>query len=329
MEETSLGPRSPWRRKAFSEVQVVLDWADLSYNPADDLIFPCVLDTTEILPAAEARYIMYYAPHNDPGGICLAYAAAPEGPWREHPGNPVISNRWSPHYAVDHVSGPHAIFVPEASELFLYYHGDNETTRFATSVDGVNFSYGDVAVSADDLEDADGASYARVFRHTMPSTGSRYVMIFLSYRYAPGSWSKIVSHGLYYAWSQDARTWQVAARPILSHGDPAPGALRCSPYLLTYQGRHFLFYHQDVAVVGPRPSPKTAIYSVEVDADLNPIGSPQLWCQPEVFDPTNPRVSDPYLLMTEGSTYLYAAIGPRLHQKIGLAKVARHAPDGL
>ena len=72
---------------AFRHQGVVLDYKDLKYNPCNDIIIPSVIATDQ-LQKPLGRYYMYYAPHNAPGGICLAYADSPAGPWKEYEANP-------------------------------------------------------------------------------------------------------------------------------------------------------------------------------------------------------------------------------------------------
>src|SRR5512133_210639 len=52
---------------------VVLSAADLKYAPHQDIIYPAVLRTGSRLENPLGQYYMYYAPHDVPGGICLAY----------------------------------------------------------------------------------------------------------------------------------------------------------------------------------------------------------------------------------------------------------------
>ena len=73
----------------FRHQGVVLDYEDLKYNPCDDIIIPSVVETTR-LQKPLGQYYLYYAPHNAPGGICMAFADSPAGPWKEHPANPLI-----------------------------------------------------------------------------------------------------------------------------------------------------------------------------------------------------------------------------------------------
>ena len=84
---------------AFRHQGVVLDYKDLKYNPCNDVIIPSVIATDQ-LKKPLGRYYLYYAPHNAPGGICLAFADSPAGPWKEYEANPLITREWAPHYKV-------------------------------------------------------------------------------------------------------------------------------------------------------------------------------------------------------------------------------------
>lgn len=97
------------KHPTFTHDTMVLEPRALRYNPHDDLIFPSVIDTAGRIAGALGRFYMYCAPHDAPGGICLAYADELVGPWREYRHNPIITRDWSPHYRVGHVSSPHAL----------------------------------------------------------------------------------------------------------------------------------------------------------------------------------------------------------------------------
>ena len=62
---------------------MVLDYKDLKYNPCNDILIPSVIATDQ-LQKPLGRYYLYYAPHNAPGGVCLAYADSPAGPWKAY-----------------------------------------------------------------------------------------------------------------------------------------------------------------------------------------------------------------------------------------------------
>jgi hypothetical protein len=79
---------------------------------------------------------------------------------------------WAPHYKVSHVSGPHALWIDEEKKLFVYYHGENDVTRFASTTDGIHFQYEGVPATTKDFDAISEASYARVFRYTIPGKGN-------------------------------------------------------------------------------------------------------------------------------------------------------------
>lgn len=116
----------------FPSYRYVRDAFDspLAYNPTGETIFPCVRGVYDKISGAKGRYYLYYAPHDSPGGICLAYADRLEGPYTEHPGNPIV-DRVLPTTTVSHVSSPHVVWNASSREFFLYFHGENTTTRVA------------------------------------------------------------------------------------------------------------------------------------------------------------------------------------------------------
>ena len=112
----------------------------LQYDPTGEWMFPSLLDTTEILPDAPAKWLLAYSPHDAPGGICFAWSNDLAGAWQEADNNPVIAKDWvvdptarhcSHYYMVSHVASPHLIWLPERQEVACYFHGENDTTRVA------------------------------------------------------------------------------------------------------------------------------------------------------------------------------------------------------
>ena len=300
----------------FEPGGIILDYADLSYNPCDDIIFPSIVKTGGHLSGSLDAYHMYYAPHDPPGGICLAHAPAIEGPWTEYASNPMITKDWPPHYEVGHVSAPDAIWVQGASQLFLYYHGDNDTTHYATSKDGMHFEYGGVAVDqtfyGDFMEDQyDRVFYGRVFEHGIPSGENGYIFLF-----ARSSDQGLHKQGIYLSWSRDARKWSRPTRLIA----PTGGArFVCSPCFFSLHDKHYVAYHAEFHDPVADPVAYTDIYVVEVDATLSackPLGK----LMDHGFYEGNPRVSDPCIVIENGIAYLIVAIDKRLNQRFALAK---------
>jgi hypothetical protein len=287
----------------------------LRYNPQNDIIFPTVFRAADHLERPLGRYYLYYAPHSQPGGLCVAFADDLSGQWREHPANPLIAGSWPPNHDVEHVSSPHALWREDLGEIWLYYHGDNDTTRWATSKDGLHFEYGGEAIHAPPLG-MDGASYARVFQSPFAAAPAPYLMTLLLYQCVEGSWDRYVRHGLFGAWSTDGARWELVPRPILGQEDLAEGAFVCSPFVTRWGERVFMLYHLDEP--GDDPCLSDA-YAVEIDVRLMTVGEPFLVCSRRAFGETNERIADPFLIVDGGRSYLFGSIGPRLGQRIGVS----------
>ena len=155
----------------------------------------------------------------------------------------MIGNTWLPYYStVSHISSPHAVWIEGERHLFLYFHGENSITRYATSDDGIHFSYGGTAVSRDDTTGGE-TSYARVFEQSVPRLGTRYLMLFMDNPTAalPGPTGP-VSRRIRWAVSNDARTWAMQPEPIVTpQGIEGPNA--SGPFFLRWDDRNLVIYH--------------------------------------------------------------------------------------
>ena len=296
--------RPPSRFPSFTYQGVILDPVDLKFAPHPDIIHPSVLATAGRIPEATAPYLMYYAPHDAPGGICLATAEHPEGPWIEYPENPLIGADWPPQHQVSHVSSPHVIWHEEEKQLFLYYHGENDTTRFATSTDGLHFTYGGTAVDASMLEDGViEASYARVFPWQ-----NEYVMFLMGNNQG--------TRNIYRADSANGREWHTRPEAYIS---PPPGYGQMGPgALLIRDGEPWLICFGNLAD-GPEFEPVSDLLLYTLSPDLNQAEYHGILMPHSAAGPNNRRINDPCLLETEDELYLYVNVGRRLNQKIGLA----------
>jgi hypothetical protein len=261
-------------------------------------------------------YYMYYAPHDPPGGICLAHAPALSGPWTEHIGNPLIKNDWPPHYKVGHVSAPHAIWVSGESRLFVYYHGDNDQTHYAVSENGIDFTYGGVALDQSDYTDYlpgvyDRVFYGRVYEHRLPSRDNQYIMLVVRQ-----SVQGAHKQGIYLSWSQDARNWSQPVRIIEPSGN---AGVVWSPCLFRLRERYYVAYHVEFQSSATDPNPHTDIWVDEFDADFTvrkPLG-PML--DHRLFGETNTRVADPLVLVEDGTVNLVVSIDTWFNQRMALA----------
>ncbi|MEI6647151.1 MAG: hypothetical protein WCP12_14030 [bacterium] len=289
---------------AFKYQGVVLDYKGLKFNPCDDVIVPSVI-STEKLQKPLGRYYMYYAPHNMPGGICLAYADTPEGPWKEYLENPIISRDWQPHYKVSHVSGPHAIWMEEEGKLFVYYHGENNVTRFASTTDGIHFKYEDVAFTTKMFEGLSEASYARMFRYTIHGKDNRYIALIMG--------NNKGTRRIYMATSKDGRVWEPRQTPLV---DPPPGTDQiANASYLPWNGKHYIIYHAHWTV----QNLVADLHVSEVDPAFEQSKYVGLLYDHKAAGLDNVAQMSANLLKDNGKLYLYVNIGPRLHQKISLA----------
>lgn len=208
--------------------------ANLRYNPTGELIFPCIRGMYDKISAPLGRYYLYYAPHDAPGGICLAYGDSLGGQFTEYAANPIIPNVWAGNYSVSHVSSPHVIFNAANRKFYLYFHGENTATRMAWSTDGVHFTYYGQVLGTSAIPGSTETSYARVFEHAVPGLANTYVMVFMG-----------VTSGtrkIFWGWSDDGKSWQFDPTPLVTPGPDGVTDLS-GPYLLKSNGTAYVVYH--------------------------------------------------------------------------------------
>lgn len=280
----------------------LFDHDQLEYNPTGEFIFPSLFHAGKHLADPLGEWYLYYAPHERPGGISLAYADSLDGPWTEYADNPLIGNEWQPHYGpVSHISSPDAFWHPAEKQVFLYFHGENTTTRYATSPDGVTFSYGGVAVTAADSgPGVSEASYARVFTHPDPAQRGRYAMFYMD--------NLDNTRRIRVATSDDARTWQVDPEPLVEPG-PAEGANVSSADLWRWRGRFYVIYHASSGNIHART----------VDLGLSRVGPSRILHSSMDSPPDRGRSAAPQVVAAGGRQYLFYEAGSRLSATIAYA----------
>jgi hypothetical protein len=298
-------PVVPAGLPVFRHHSVVLDYKDLKYNPCNDVIIPSVIRTQPNLAQPLGRFYLYYAPHNAPGGICLAYADRLEGPWKEYEANPIIRKDWPPHYSVAHVSGPEAIWNEQEHKLFLYYHGENDVTRLASSTNGIDFQYEGAVVTTNMFDQITEASYARVFRYTIPGRDNRYIMLLMG--------NHKDTRNIYLAWSKDGRTWEPRRTPLVT---PPPGTSQVAQaWYFPWQGKHYLIYHAHEA----KDVTYASLHVSEVDAAFEHTQYLGVFYDRTSIAPDNVAQMSPCFITEGNRIYLFTNVGPRLNQKIALA----------
>lgn len=274
---------------------------DLRYNPTGELIFPCIRRVEGRATNPLGRYYLYYAPHNAPGGICLAYGDRLDGPFTEYEGNPVVSRAWAPHYDVSHVSSPHVLWNESNRTFYLYFHGENTTTRLARSADGLNWTYDSVILTTADLPpDVTETSYARAFRHAIPGRGNTYVLMFMG--------NQAGTRKIFLAWSSDQRDWTVQQTPLVS---PAPDGEEQigNPHLVLKDGVPHVIYNGSS---GP-------VYVARVGAQFDEETHLGVLHRPLTGFPDQGRSAAPAFAQVDGTVHMFYEAGPRLDARISLA----------
>jgi hypothetical protein len=285
----------------YQYIGVPFDKSKLRYNPTNELIFPCIRGVYDKIAAPRARYYLYYAPHEKPGGICLSYGNTLGGPFTEYPSNPIIKNVWAPHYNVSHVSSPHVIWIPETKLFHLYYHGENTTTRLATSPDGINFSYYGSVLTTANIPNSTETSYARVFAHQVPGLGNNYVIMFMG---VTGGTRKI-----FWGWSKDAKKFTYDPVPLVTPGPDGQVDI-AGPTLVKRNGTSYIIYH------GNRGN----MFITEVGNGFDKEVHLGVFHTALTGAPDNGRSASPSFGTDNGVDYMYYEAGQRLSATIAVAR---------
>lgn len=296
----------------FEPKGMILGYEGLRYRPHDDLIFPSVVATSGRFPNPLGRYYLYYAPHDPPGGICMAYADRLEGPWKEYAHNPLIPREWKPHYKVSHVSGPHALWNAEEKKMFLYFHGENPETRLATSPDGIRFDYEGTVLTTAMFPGLSEASYARVFEHRIAGADTRFVMLFMG--------NDKGTRRIYQARSADGRKWHPVDGVFM---DPPPGTDQVAgAWWIPWNGRNYIISHANADDANPHVPINNKgfnLYLNETDAGFTKTRPLGRFMDASVFGADNAGLMSPCVFEENGVLYLFVNTGPRLGNKISLA----------
>ena len=249
-----------------------------------------------------AKYYLYYAPHDAPGGICLAYSDSIEGPYTEHASNPVVARTWSPHYSVSHVSSPHVMWNTTTSQMWLYFHGENDTTRLAWSSDGITFTYDRTVVTTSMLPSGvTESSYARVFEQRIAAKNSNYVMVLMG--------NQNGTRKIFWGWSADGRTWTMAQQPLISPAFDGTTQLS-SPHVLNRNGTTYVVCHGSTG----------KMYLVEVGNDFTQSTYRGVFHTPRTTGPDNGRSAAPSFGNEGGVEYMLYEAGARLDATIAIAR---------
>lgn len=294
----------------FSYQGVAIEPSKLRYNPTNEVIFPSIFNAAKYLSKPLGKWYIYYAPHENPGGISLAYANSLDGPWTEYAKNPIITNNVPKKYSVPHVSSPDAVWNPyvagkDKGKVMLYFHGDNGQTRWAYSEDGVKFNYGGLSITNKmGGPRVTESSYARVFPHPDSSqTAYRWAMFYMGNE-------KDNIRRIRLAESFDGKTWTVSPNYVVAPG-PEEGQNVSGADLWEWNGQRYIIYHGSSG----------RIYARTVDATLRNVGTePILLHQSSGVGGDTGRCAAPQVVTDGLTTYLYYESGARLSADIAFAK---------
>ena len=303
-------PPSDWPEFTFAGR--ITDKEKLKYNPVNEFIFPSIFHAGEHLDKPLGEWYLYYAPHDDPGGICLMHADDLDGPWTEYENNPIIKNKWDGEYSVPHVSSPEAIWNDESDRLFVYFHGSNAVTRWAETEDGVNFIDTEEAVTNKmGGSKVTETSYARVFKHPDSSSKYTYAMFYMGNE-------KDDIRRIRLAESIDGKDWVVDPDYVVTPG-PEEGKNVSGGNLWEWKGKLYVIYHGS----------NGKIYARTIDRTLRHVGSkPILLHEASGKGVDRGRVAAPEIVTYQEKTYLFYESGDRLGGTIAYATAEASEEEG-
>ncbi|WP_437583236.1 DUF1349 domain-containing protein [Paramicrobacterium sp. CJ85] len=280
-----------------------------TWNPGHEFIFPSVFHASEYLDEPLAEWYIYYAPHDAPGGINLMYSDSLDGPWTQYEANPLIRKTWGDYYDVSHVSAPDAVWNDQTGELFLYFHGENTTDRYATSTDGVTFDYGGVVMTTEQFgQDATETSYNRIFENPFPENGWEYAMFFMV-----NDTTNVRRIGL--AYSHDMVKWEPQPGWVVEPG-VAEGTNVAGPEIWQWQGTTYVLYGSSTGT----------IFAKQLDSSLHSFGESLPLYVPGATPPQDGRASSPQIITVGDKTHMIFEIGGRSGTTIAHATLD---PDGI
>ena len=294
----------------FQYKGTIFGYENLKYRPHDDFTFISVFPAHKHFEKPLGKYYMYYAAHDPPAEISLAYADNFEGPWTEYKSNPIILRDWEPHYKVSHVSSPDAFWVEDEKKLFVYYHGENNVTRYAVSTDGIHFEYGAEAVNLTPHGIVE-SSYSRVAEFAMPGKDSRYIMITMGNDRETFKINPVGIRMCYLSTSVDGRVWESDPEPLLT---PPPGTDQITPgCYLRWNNRNFIIATANL--IGGTWDPISNFYLYELDAKLQNPKLQGVLLDRGVVAPEHRRLSSPCILIEDGKIHMFFTIGKRCNEK--------------
>lgn len=302
-------------------------------SPTNEYIFPVVVDTKKhvgtdgkFLDGTEPldRYYWYHTPHDDPGGMYLYTGPTLDGPWAEQ--GIKMTNDWAKANGLNtsHISSAHIIWNDIYNTYFMYFHGDNNQTNYATSDNLVDWTFGKTIVKYDDFSfSSREASYAKVFEYEVPGYNNKYVMMLMI--------NENDARTIYWAHSTDGIDWIGVRKPLVTPKTSyktVPGTTTkpsysnnvSGPYFMIAGERYFVFFHSSagnisVAEIGANFDMEVhwGSYLRSTDAVIADDGTGKMSAVS--------RVASPFFIQDDlGAWYLFFEAGHRLGANTAYAR---------
>ncbi len=287
---------------SYSKTLIYKD--QMQYNPTNEFIFPCIIKASDHIANPLGKYYLYYAPHDAPGGICMAYSNSVTGPFTEYSNNPILSRTHQGRFSVTHVSSPQVVWMPQYNKYFMYFHGENTTTRWAHSSDGINWELAqdNVALRASDWgSDFTECSYAKVFDYAIPGIGDRYTMVMMLIKRGHGR-----RIGL--ATSKDGKKF-TPRDPALVTSNADEGGQLSGPFYWANGGKHYIIYH----------GASGKIHYTEVGSRFDQEIHRGVFYNPAPHYPEINKAADCFLFYDSNRWNMFYTVGTRLYQTIAYA----------
>ena len=289
---SACSPQAAGPLPEFTFQGVALQPTDLAYAPTQQLIHPSIIRTQGRIENPLGKFYLYYAPHKHVA-ISMAYADSLDGPWTEYEANPVITGP----------SAPDIRWIEEKGEFYMWGHTKNSRSELWTSRDGIRFEHRGVSIQAANIGTRN-ATYTRVYEYPLERYGSKYVMLYSGF---------IKERGVRCVWlahSKDAEKWVQLKTPLV---EPIEGEKNdlYGPSLLRWKNSNYIVYQDHTAWRGG------AIKYVEVDAELNPVGTNGkrfVLIDPPPGPPLKDRYRGGEFYLEDDTLYLYssASSNPRI-----------------
>ena len=319
-------------------VGFIIDTEDyLIPSPTNEYIFPVVVDAYEHVDETGCfkdgtkpvdRYYWYHTPHNDPGGMYLYTGPTLDGPWTEQ--GIRMSNDWIKEQGVStsHISSCHIIWNDVYGKYFMYFHGDNNRTNYATSNNLWDWEYGDKVVQYDDFSfSSREASYAKVFEYEVPGYDNRYVMLLMI--------NENNKRTIYWAHSKDGIDWKAIRKPLVRPSTACktiPGTTTkpnyannvSGPFLMVVDNRCFVLFHSSAGNISVAEVGQNFDMEVHWGTYLN-YKDVTIMDNGDGSMSAVSRVASPFFIQDDaGCWYLFFEAGHRLGANTAYAKEDSH-----